>query len=350
MSVLGNAGSFLFRCLAQRNATKTGFNVFVTNLCLSDLLMGVYLAMVGTADSLYRGQYLSYERSWTASAVCKMAGFLSLMFSEVSALIIFLITLDRFIVLRFPFSSKKFRQKSALLASSIVWTVGFLLAVIPLLPVTSHWEFYGHSGICIPLPITRKAFKGRDYSLGVIIILNFILFIFIAAGQSVIFTSVRSNRLTTDTTKKYQDTTIARRLLTVVVSDFACWFPIGSLGLLASAGVHIPGEVNVAVAIFVLLLNSALNPFLYTFNLLMEKRRKTLEMRLIKVLDARVVTRETDTEHNAACRGIQNIPEDLTVNDAVSVLAHSLLAKETTWEKLTAVIACVSSDGNSDVQ
>jgi hypothetical protein len=32
------------------------------------------------------------------------------------------------------------------------WTLVLVLAEVPLLPVTSHWGFYSHTGICIPLP------------------------------------------------------------------------------------------------------------------------------------------------------------------------------------------------------
>ena len=77
-----------------------------------------------------------------------------------------------------------------------------------------------------------------------------------------------------------RDAKIARRLAIVVLSDFCCWFPIGLLGVLASRGTPIPGEVNVAMAIFVLPLNSALNPFLYTLNMIREKREKDREEKL----------------------------------------------------------------------
>nr|KAG5685386.1 hypothetical protein BaRGS_014694 [Batillaria attramentaria] len=66
------------------------------------------------------------------------------------------------------------------------------------------------------------------------IVFNFILFLFIACGQASIYWSVRTNAMATDTSKKSQDLTIARRLITVAVSDFLCWFPIGLLGLMAS--------------------------------------------------------------------------------------------------------------------
>ena len=138
MSVVGNVGSLIFRCAVQKTASKSGFNISVTNLCLADLLMGVYLAMVGVADLLYRGQYLWYEKAWTSSQACRIAGVLSLLSSEVSVFIICLITLDRFIVLRFPFSTFRFRRASAVTASCLVWLAGL-------------WSFLSPFSVCITL-------------------------------------------------------------------------------------------------------------------------------------------------------------------------------------------------------
>nr|KAG5686627.1 hypothetical protein BaRGS_011071 [Batillaria attramentaria]KAG5703872.1 hypothetical protein BaRGS_031506 [Batillaria attramentaria] len=95
------------------------------------------------------------------------------------------------------------------------------------------------------------------------------------------------NSFTSDT-RNTNDLTIARRLTTIVLSDFLCWFPIGLLGLLASTGTPISGEVNVAMAIFVLPLNSALNPFLYTLNMLLEKRRKAAEARMLEQMSKKL--------------------------------------------------------------
>jgi hypothetical protein len=40
------------------------------------------------------------------------------------------------------------------------------------------------------------------------------------------------------------DLQLARRLIAVAVSDFACWFPIGLLALLSKAGTPISGKVS----------------------------------------------------------------------------------------------------------
>ena len=285
LALLGNLGSIIAKTVVNRSRRRVGFDVFVTNLCLSDCLMGVYLAVIGLADRMYEGDYLWKDAEWRHSAVCKATGFLSLLSSEVSALIVCLITLDRFLVLRFPLSRLRFSRRSALLACAVVWTVGVSLAAVPLLPATSHWHFYSQTGICIPLPITRTDFPGRAYSFGVVIVLNFGLFVLIAVGQIAIYYSIQANRMTlSDAPQSSKDAAVARRLLTVAVSDFLCWFPVGVSGLLAASGVAISGEVNVAMALLVLPVNSAINPFLYTINTLLERRRQKREEQLRRFL------------------------------------------------------------------
>ena len=111
-----------------------------------------------------------------------MAGFLSLVSDEVSALVIALITIDRFLVLRFPFSNFRFEAGSAQVAFFSVWSVGVLLAGLPLLSLTDDWQFYDQTGICIPLPVTRSDFPGHSYVFGVMVVGNFVLFVVITAS------------------------------------------------------------------------------------------------------------------------------------------------------------------------
>ena len=285
VSILGNVASFVFRVLLLQTASKSGFAVVVTHLCVADLCMGVYLAVVGVVDRVYLGAYLWEDTAWRHSPVCGVAGFLCLLSSEVSAFLICVITLDRFLVLRFPFSRLRLHRGSAHLTCCLLWIGGALIAGVPLLPVSGHWQFYSQTAVCVPLPITRQKFPGHQYSFGIIIVLNFFLFVLIAAGQACVYLSVRANRMTaTDSSKQAQDVRVARRLITIALSDFMCWFPIGLLGLLASQGYPIPGEVNVVLVILVLPLNAALNPFLYTVNTLLERRQRERERRLLLLL------------------------------------------------------------------
>ena len=279
VSITGNLSSFVFRVLMLHNS---GFAILVTNLCVADFCMGIYLAVIGVADRMYLGNYLWMDTVWRHGTTCKVVGFLCLLSSEVSAFIICAITVDRFLVLHFPFSHIRLRTGSAHVTCCLLWIGGILIAGIPLLPVTKHWQFYSQTAVCVPLPITRHNSVGHQYSFGVIVVLNFLLFIIIAAGQTCVYFSVQANRMTaTDSNKHAQDVRMARRLITIALSDFMCWFPIGLLGLLASRGYPVPAGVNVFLVILVLPLNAALNPFLYTVNTLLERRQRKREQRLL---------------------------------------------------------------------
>ena len=291
LALVGNSGSLVLRVFVLKGKRQSGYTIFVTHLCVSDFLMGVYLAMIGLADRIYLNSYLWDDMDWRNSVTCKMAGVLSLLSSEVSASIICLVTVDRFLVVQFPFSRLHFQGRSAQLGCLVLWTIGVVLAAVPLLPATSSWQFYGQTGICIPLPVTRQDFPGHDYAFSVMIIFNFVLFLLIAAGQLLIYIAVRSHSMSENNVsdKRSKDIAVAQRLFTVVVSDFLCWFPIGLLGLLSARGTPISGEVNVSMAIFVLPLNSALNPFLYSFNTIQARRARSREQKLLRVLMAETI-------------------------------------------------------------
>jgi hypothetical protein len=161
------------------------------------------------------------------------------------------------------------------------------MAAVPLL---AGLQFYGQNGICVPLPITRHEFNGQRYAFAIFICLNFVLFLLIGAGQVAIYRAVRMSGVSSGRGNSDRDVALTRRLLLIAASDFLCWFPIGLLGLLAAGGILIPLEVNVWAAIFVLPFNSALNPFLYTLNSLLEQRRRRQVEERIKRLLGRLQT------------------------------------------------------------
>nr|KAG5709114.1 hypothetical protein BaRGS_028570 [Batillaria attramentaria] len=278
-------GSDEENCGACRSSA--GFRVLVANLCVADFLMGVYMVIIGGADAHYSGQYIWKRESWTQSGLCHTAGFLALLSSEVSAFVICLITLDRLLVLQFPLHRHlHLTTRSALMACGAAWIVGLALALLPF--VLTAWTFYGETGICLPLPITRKPFSGQQYALGVFVVLNFFLFLLIGAGQLFIYHAIRNTPMASKTLRRKQDMAIARRLFLIVFSDFCCWFPIGLMGLLVFYGTPIPGEVNVWAAVFILPVNSAINPFLYTLSMLVERWVKRREEKRVEKMLAKL--------------------------------------------------------------
>ena len=71
------------------------------------------------------------------------------------------------------------------------------------------------------------------------------------------------------------DFKLARRIALTVLTDFFCWIPIILMTIFSMSGKPIPDEVSAWVAVFVLPLNSALNPILYTIMVIKWKKKKS---------------------------------------------------------------------------
>ena len=72
LAMTGNIVALFYRaCLNNRDSTQTA-SVFVSSLCVSNWLTGLYLVMVSAADWTYRGNYVMREYDWRHGSVCKV--------------------------------------------------------------------------------------------------------------------------------------------------------------------------------------------------------------------------------------------------------------------------------------
>lgn len=182
---------------------------------------------------IYRYRYIYVDDMWRKSNWCLTAGILSTVSSEASVLFVCLITLDRLLVIKYPFGTVRFEPKKAYLFCFVSWMVSLLIAVIPVL-YTDYFKnsFYSRSAVCIALPLTRDKPPGWVYSVSIFVGLNFCTFVLVAFGQLSIFLELRK---ATDGIKQTQksrkrDLQVARNLIFVATTDFLCWFPIGLMG------------------------------------------------------------------------------------------------------------------------
>nr|KAG5711020.1 hypothetical protein BaRGS_013754 [Batillaria attramentaria] len=278
LSSLGNAGCIFVRFFLRDTLTTSSVKLLVTNLHVANYAMSVPVSLIATVDHVYRDRYLAHERWWKTGMGCKVVGFFVLLSTEASVLFIFLITLDRLLVLRVPGSQFCFQRRSAIRACELAWGVAVLVAALSVVLAPPH-KPSTQSGICFPLPVSTARLQTSRYDLVVLTVLNPLLFLFVMVGQVVVVWSARGMLMLSDPSHRAQDVAIARRLVIVAVSDFMCWFPTGVVGLMALTGSHIPEDVNMTLAVFVLPLNSALNPFLYVFGMVVDNQRKVKERR-----------------------------------------------------------------------
>ncbi|KAM5278872.1 relaxin receptor 2 isoform 1-T1 [Hipposideros larvatus] len=248
-------------------AENTTHAMSIKILCCADCLMGVYLFFVGFFDIQYRGQYQKYALLWMESVPCRLMGLLAVLSTEVSVLLLTYLTLEKFLVIVFPFSNIRpgKRQTSIILIG--IWIVGFLIAVIPLWNEDYFGNFYGKNGVCYPLYDDQTEDIGsKGYSLGIFLGVNLLAFLIIVFAYLIMFCSIQKTALQSSEVTHHigREVAVANRFFFIVFSDAICWIPVFVIKILSLFRVEIPGTITSWIVIFFLPVNSALNPILYT--------------------------------------------------------------------------------------
>ncbi|XP_050413544.2 G-protein coupled receptor GRL101 [Patella vulgata] len=318
MALFGNFFVILYRLIYDRDGFKRGYGLFVTNLGISDFLMGIYMAIIAGADIMFRGRYIWNDKWWRNSPYCQFAGALATISSEASALFLCLITLDRYLIIRYPFGQFRISRLASWIASCCIWCFAIIAALVPILPGTGFTgRLYSRTGICLALPLTSERTPGWQFSTGIFIFFNFLTFALICLGQLFMYRAiVKSSSIVQNKGRRSRDVQVAKKLSIIVISNFICWFPICCMGLMALNGMVINSEVYAWTAVFILPVNSALNPFLYTVTSFIGNRKMKTT--------TRDESKGTETESTALLRKLQILWDNPHLNfGTVRLTDHS---------------------------
>ncbi|GFQ90668.1 relaxin receptor 1 [Trichonephila clavata] len=248
-------------------------SLFIKNLAIADLLMGIYLVAIGAQDLSFRDRYNEFAHSWRKSNACVACGILAMVSSEVSVLILALITIERHRCIRT--NVRVITLSGARFSCVIVWILGITLALIPIF----KWKekgFYSTNGLCFPLHIDEAYNVGYEYSAFIFFGINFSAVIVIISLYISMFITIKRDRdrARPVNLKKHEDAHLAFRFFFIVLTDSLCWIPIVIIKTLALLGVTISHNLYACVVVFILPINSALNPLIYTIAAPTELRRK----------------------------------------------------------------------------
>ncbi|XP_071795645.1 uncharacterized protein [Asterias amurensis] len=295
-ALIGNLMVIIWRCRRGKELGENETHSFlVLNLAISDLMMGVYMLIIAIADKLLGKSYSSVAKEWRSSVVCKIAGVVSVMSSEASVFFVTLISLDCFLSIVFPFSRVTIRGKKSKVIVVTLWLVSACVSIIPtVFSGDTDSNVYGLSDVCIGLPLITKVSSysfvdnsissvfgsgsiaipvpdAREpawiYSIVLFLGVNLFCFIVVLSCYIAIFVKVkRSSKLVKVTAHRQREVKMAIKMALIVGTDFACWMPVIIMGILSQAQiVKIGPDMYAWIVVFILPINSSLNPYLYTF-------------------------------------------------------------------------------------
>uniref|UniRef100_A0A671L8J1 Relaxin family peptide receptor 2, like n=1 Tax=Sinocyclocheilus anshuiensis TaxID=1608454 RepID=A0A671L8J1_9TELE len=152
-------------CIASENQHHT---MAIKSLCCADCLMGVYLLFIGAFDIKYCGEYNRHAQIWMESLSCQLIGSLAMLSTEVSVMMLTYMTLEKYLCIVFPFQHYRAGRKQTLCSLTLIWLLGFIIAVIPFWDKQTFGNFYGRNGVCFPLHSDQTEKPGaRCYSTAI---------------------------------------------------------------------------------------------------------------------------------------------------------------------------------------
>ncbi|CAD5114171.1 DgyrCDS3313 [Dimorphilus gyrociliatus] len=204
-------------------------SIFIFNLSAADLMVGLYLLMIASRDVMYRDKFIHSMHQWVYSNWCQITGFIAMLGSESSVIILAFMSIERFLTISYPYKKFVRTKMRALLCMTVIWVIGIILSAIPLFVYGRY--FYGQNAVCLPLHIHDTFMTGWEFSALVFIGINFVAFMLIASTYSAMFINIRNTRKAS--AQPNSEKSFAIRFFFIVLTDACCWIPIIVLKILA---------------------------------------------------------------------------------------------------------------------
>ncbi|XP_074005080.1 thyrotropin receptor isoform X3 [Numenius arquata] len=252
LAILGNI--FVLFILLTSHYKLTVPRFLMCNLAFADFCMGLYLLLIASVDLHTRSEYYNHAIEWQTGPGCNTAGFFTVFASELSVYTLTVITLERWYAITFAMRpDRKIRLRHALVIMLGGWLSCFLLALLPLVGVSS----YSKVSICLPMDTETPV---AEAYVVFVLICNIIAFVIICACYIKIYVTVRNPQYKSGD----KDTKIAKRMAVLIFTDFLCMAPISFHALSAIMNKPLITVTNSKILLVLFYpLNSCANPFLY---------------------------------------------------------------------------------------
>ncbi|CAO2604536.1 Follicle-stimulating hormone receptor [Lemmus lemmus] len=252
LAITGNITVLVILITSQYKLTVPRF--LMCNLAFADLCIGIYLLLIASVDIHTKSQYHNYAIDWQTGAGCDAAGFFTVFASELSVYTLTAITLERWHTITHAMRlERKVQLRHAASVMVTGWIFAFAAALLPIFGISSYMKV----SICLPMDIDSPLSQLYVMAL---LVLNVLAFVVICGCYTHIYLTVRNPNIVSSSS----DTKIAKRMATLIFTDFLCMAPISFFAISASLKVPL---ITVSKAKILLVLfypiNSCANPFLY---------------------------------------------------------------------------------------
>ena len=224
LGVVGNVLLAVTIIKCPRLRTKS-INIFIANLSISNIINLSVVAPLVTLDNLSEFFVLG-------SIGCKLKLVLEYLFFIVPMLSILVISIDRFLAIRFPFRDLKY-SKLALTLCAVIWLIALTVSGVKY--YTQVFQTYYFKDITVNICLSTwenldQAWQNQRIYMFTLVSL---VFIFPLAGLTVFYSCMILNMKSfyakmgiRDAVHQQNISNIAKMVITVLTATIVCWLPL----------------------------------------------------------------------------------------------------------------------------
>ncbi|RDD40761.1 G-protein coupled receptor GRL101-like protein [Trichoplax sp. H2] len=253
---------------SDKDRSKKIFHLLLINLSVADFLMSIYLFIIAIADQFYHNQYGQYSENWLRSTPCLLAFFFGSLSSIMSVLMMLLISIDLRLRTVHPirYRSRNHKYNSFRTIIILFWLLCIFyvgIATITSTNAAGNDRIYKYSSICMPNNIENAYFKTW---ILIITFLTVCTWLIICVLYYLVFKKTYRSSASVYRTSVASDRKLARKLSVILLTDLMSWLPYYFI----MCKVLFTNSLDIFELKFVIIIalpiNSALNPFLYSYN------------------------------------------------------------------------------------
>ena len=247
---------------------------------VSDVLCGVYLGIIWIFDVAFEGKYILKEEYWRSGPVCFLAFGIMFYFTVTSQFALALLAISRLMVVINPLHTtfKNFRYVLGYAFSICI--LSFMLTVVTTLSLKVKEEFLPTS-LCLPFIDPTNSVSIINILIWSIIISQCVTSLVITVSHILLIRRLSNHqeKLQRTVTGDVYNISLPLQLIIVTLSNVLCWFPANIIYVITMIIPTYPIDLVIWMIVFVVPLNSLINPIVFISNYLrsiLKSQKKSL--------------------------------------------------------------------------
>jgi leucine-rich repeat-containing G protein-coupled receptor 8 len=252
----------------KKNKIASAYNIIINLINIGDLMCGIYLTIVWSADVYYNEVFVVREEQWKENSICMIAFSVTHFFSIFLPFCLIYLSMSRLMIIKYPFDSK-FKSTKFTVKCSLALFMTICLLCISLNTVYLHFNRIP-TGLCLPfIDPTDSLWEIKVITIVIIWIQLFAIISIIVIHCLMIKELNESKKSLGKENNLNRGMMIQLFILTG--SNIVCWLPSSIIYLSSIFLTKYPTEMLIWTTVTIMPFNSIINPVVFLVLMIKKK-------------------------------------------------------------------------------